>query len=301
MNAAVLRRLGFVLLGLILLPPTGRAVLMQEDVPMPPALAAPAPQPQPAPAPAPDAALPAWRRFAVKAPPAEGRPVLVFIIDDMGLNRPQSDRAVALPGPITLSWMAYAPDLAEQAARGAAHGQETMLHMPMEPLGRTNPGPQALRTWLPPATNLGFLRAALDRIPHAVALNQHEGSVASLSAPLMDLVMGELHARGMAFVDSVTIAHSVAERRALADDVPAVARDVFLDNAPDPAAIRAQLAETEALARRYGMAIAIGHPRATTMDVMEAYLPTVAARGFVLWPVSAAIMARNPVLVSGGK
>jgi polysaccharide deacetylase 2 family uncharacterized protein YibQ len=244
--------------------------------------------------------LPAWRRFAVPAEAAQGRPVLVFVIDDMGLNRPQSARATALPGPLTLSWMPYAQDLPEQIGRGRANGHETMLHMPMEPLGHTNPGPNALRTWLPPATNLGYLRAALASVPGAVALNQHEASVASLSVPLMDLVMGELHARGMGFVDSVTISHSVALRRALADGVPAVARDVFLDNSPEPAAIRVQLAQAEEVARRYGLSVSIGHPRATTMDVMESYLPRLAERGFVLWPISAAIMAKNPVMVSGG-
>jgi polysaccharide deacetylase 2 family uncharacterized protein YibQ len=243
--------------------------------------------------------LPAWRRFAMPAAPAEGRPILVIIIDDMGLNRPQSARAVALPGPLTLSWMPYAQDLPSQIGRGHANGHETMLHMPMEPLGHTNPGPNALRTWLPPATNLAYLRAALDSIPGAVALNQHEASVASLSVPLMDLVMGELHARGMGFVDSVTISHSVALRRALADGVPAVARDVFLDNSPEPAAIRVQLAQAEEVARRTGLSISIGHPRLTTMDVLESYLPALAPRGFVLWPVSAAIMARNPVQLTG--
>lgn len=288
MTRAAMRCLIAVLLAVGLLPCAARAQQAMEPM-----------AGLPAPAPEPTANLPAWRRLAVAAPAAEGRPVLVFIIDDMGLNRPQSDRAVALPGPLTLSWMPYARDLPEQVARGAAHGHETMLHMPMEPLGRTNPGPHALRTWLPPATNLAYLRAALDSVPGAVGLNQHEGSVASLSVPLMDLVMGELRERGMAFVDSVTVAHSVALRRALADDVPAVARDVFLDNSPEPAAIRAQLAQTEQIARRYGLAVAIGHPRATTMDVLEAYLPKLAARGFVLWPVSAAIVARNPVMISG--
>jgi polysaccharide deacetylase 2 family uncharacterized protein YibQ len=243
--------------------------------------------------------LPAWRRFAMPAEPAEGRPILVIIIDDMGLNRPQSARAVALPGPLTLSWMPYAQDLPLQIGRGRENGHETMLHMPMEPLGHTNPGPDALRTWLPPATNLAYLRAALESVPGAVALNQHEASVASLSVPLMDLVMNELHARGMGFVDSVTISHSVALRRALADGVPAVARDVFLDNSPDPAAIRAQLAQAEEVARRYGLSISIGHPRTATMDVLERYLPALAPRGFVLWPVSAAIMARNPVQLTG--
>jgi hypothetical protein len=242
--------------------------------------------------------LPTWRRLAVPATPAGGRPTISIMIDDMGLNKVQSDRAVRLIAPITLSWMPYAPGVTDQAAIGAAHGHETMLHMNMEALGRTDPGPNALRTWLPAETNLGYLRTALDRLPLAVGLNQHEGSVASLSVPLMDVVMGELKARGLLFVDSLTITHSVALRRAQAAGVSAVGRDVFLDNSPDPGAIRAQLAATEAMARRTGHAIAIGHPRPATVDALAAWLPTLSAKGFVLWPVSAAVIAERNLQVA---
>ena len=236
---------------------------------------------------------PNWRRLGVPAAAAEGRPTITIMIDDMGVNRVQSDRAVRLPAPLTLSWMPYAVNVTDQAAIGAAHGHETMLHMNMEPLGRTDPGPDALRTWLPPATNLAYLRRALDLVPGAVGLNQHEGSVASLSVPLMDLVMGELKARGLLFVDSLVIPHSVSLRRAHAAGIAAVPRDVFLDNSPDPHAIRAQLAAMEAIARHSGHVIAIGHPRQSTVDVLAAYLPSVASRGFVLWPVSATVAASN--------
>ncbi len=242
--------------------------------------------------------LPAWRRFAVAPPPADGKPTLTIMIDDMGLSGVQTARAVALPAPMTLSWMPYAPHVTQQASNAAARGHETMLHMPMEAFGHMFPGPDSLRTWLPPETNLAYLRAALDAVPNAIGLNQHEGSVASLSVPLMDEVMGELKDRGLAFVDSLTIPHSVALRRAQAAGLPAVARDVFLDNDPNPAAIRARLAEAEAIARHYGHAIAIGHPRPATMDVLEHYLPTLAARGFVLWPVSATIAAENRIQLS---
>lgn len=232
-----------------------------------------------------------WRRHAVAAAPANGRPTIAIMIDDMGLNRVQSERAVNLPAPLTLSWMPYAPDVTAQAAAAAAHGHEIMLHMNMEPLGHTDPGPDALRTWLPAETNRQYLRTALDRLPLAVGLNQHEGSVASLSAPLMDVVMGELRARGLLFIDSLTIPHSVALDRARAWGVAARGRDIFLDNSPDPVAIRAQLAAVESLARREGHAIAIGHPRPTTMDALGAWLPSVGQRGFVLWPVSATVAA----------
>jgi polysaccharide deacetylase 2 family uncharacterized protein YibQ len=163
--------------------------------------------------------------------------------------------------------------------------------MPMEALGRADPGPDALRTWLPPATNLVHLRAALDLVPAAVALTQPEGSVASLSAPLMDLTMGELAARRMGFVDASAIPHAVAFARAEAAGLPAVARDLTIDTDPDPASIRARLGDAEDIARKKGRAVLIAHARQTTIDVIEAYLPALAERGFVLSPISAVIAA----------
>jgi polysaccharide deacetylase 2 family uncharacterized protein YibQ len=207
---------------------------------------------------------------------------------------------VALPGAVTLAWLPYAPRLTEQVAAAAARGHEAMLDMPMEALGRPDPGgPDALRTWLPPATNLASLRAALDLLPGAVALKQHEGSVASLSVPLMDLVMDELKARRMAFLDGETMPHSAALARAGAAGLPAAGRDLSIDNDPNPSAIRARLADVEEIARRSGHAILIGHARATTMDVLEQYLPTLPAHGVMLWPISASIAARGGIDAGG--
>jgi polysaccharide deacetylase 2 family uncharacterized protein YibQ len=42
-----------------------------------------------------------------------------------------------------------------------------------------------------------------------------------------------------------------------------------------------------------GQAIAIGHPLPLTLDEFEACLPTLDAKGFVLWPVSAVVALRN--------
>ena len=95
-----------------------------------------------------------WQRFAAVAPNPKGRPTIAFLLDDLGLNRTQSARATALPGPLTLSWMPYALNLADQIAAATARGHETMLHMPMEALGRTDPGPNALRTWSTQPTTL---------------------------------------------------------------------------------------------------------------------------------------------------
>lgn len=248
------------------------------------------------PPPAP-AALPTWRRNAIAVNYADDRPKIAVVVDDMGVMHPNTERVVALPGPLTLSWFPFAADLPEQVAAATARGHEATLHMPMQSFSNSTAqtGPDPLRIDLPAAANLARLRTALDAVPNIVGLNNHMGAVATRDAALMDIVARETAERGMLFLDSVTIPHSVALARAEIAGVPAAARDVFIDHEADPAVIRGQLADIEATARRLGYAIAIGHPRTHTIEALEAWLPTLAARGFVLWPLSAAVALRNHI------
>ena len=215
------------------------------------------------------------------------------MIDDMGLARAQSERAVRLPGPITLSWMPYAPNVTEQAAAGAAHGHETMLHMNMEALGRTDPGPNSLTTWQPPETNLAYLRHGPRPAARGGRAQPARGQRRLAVGAADGHRDGRTEGAGTAVRRQPDHPHSVALARAEAAGIAAAPRDVFLDNSPDPHAIRAQIAAMEGIARRNGHVIAIGHPRPTTMDALAAYLPTAAARGFVLWPVSATVAAQR--------
>jgi polysaccharide deacetylase 2 family uncharacterized protein YibQ len=103
----------------------------------------------------------------------------------------------------------------------------------------------------------------------------------------MDLVMRALKSRGLLFLDSVTTGASVGSDVALRHQVPHARRDIFLDNEfEDIASIRRQLARTEALARRKGFAVAIGHPHATTLKALEQWYPAAQARGIYLVPIS---------------
>ncbi len=272
--------------------------------PAPPAVTPPARGwPPPAPMPAPVvAALPTWRRNAVTPPAVDGRPAITVIGDDMGWMHPHTERAVALPGPLTLAWFPFAPRLAEQVASGAGRGHEAMLHMPMQATSNSilQTGPDPLRVDLAPTVNLARLRTAMDAVPGTVGLNNHMGSVATRDTALMQLVASETRARGMLFLDSITVPHSVALGCAQAAGVPAAGRDVFIDYRMEPATIRGQLELIEAMARRHGHCIAIGHPRELTLEALEAWLPGLAAKGFALWPVSATVAWRNNIELRPG-
>src|SRR5271167_4568094 len=80
---------------------------------------------------------PRWQRFAMPAPPADGRPAISIIIDDLGVIHPGTARAVALPAQITLAWFPFARDLPDQLAAAGERGHEALLHMPMQAFGNT--------------------------------------------------------------------------------------------------------------------------------------------------------------------
>jgi polysaccharide deacetylase 2 family uncharacterized protein YibQ len=207
------------------------------------------------------------------------------------------ERVIGLPGPLTLSWFPFASYLPAKVATASRRGHEAILHMPMQSYSnstaQTGPGP--LRVDLPDSVNLELLQNALDAVPNIVGMNNHMGSVATRAAPLMDIMAAALLARGMLFLDSVTVAHSVALARAKLGGVLAASRDVFIDHVPDPVVIQRQLAEVEATSLRQGYAIAIGHPHGYTLDALEAWLPSLANKGFVLWPLSATVALRNHI------
>ena len=63
--------------------------------------------------------------------------------------------------------------------------------------------------------------------------------------------------------------------------------------------IRDQFDLIERSARQKGHVIAIGHPRPLTLDGLEAWIPTLGAKGFVLWPLAATVALRNNLPLPG--
>jgi uncharacterized protein len=270
------------------------AAIQAAGPPANPSVVPPAIQAIVPPSPPPDVP-PAWRRNAAAAPAVDGLPWITLVIDDMGVTHPYTAQAVALPGPLTLAWFPFARDLPAKIADAAARGHEAMLHMPMQSYSDSirQTGPDPLRIDLPPEVNRALLREAIDAVPNSIGVNNHMGSVATLDPTLMGLVAREVATHGMLFLDSVVVPHSVALGCAEMVGVPAAARDVFIDNVAKPKVIWDQLAATEAFALRYGHAIAIAHPRPHTLAALEVWLPTLAAKGFTLWPLSATVAWRN--------
>jgi polysaccharide deacetylase 2 family uncharacterized protein YibQ len=231
---------------------------------------------------------PTWMRNAVAMPDAGGRPMIAIVIDDLGLDRRNTDRVVQLPGPLTLAFMTYAGDVASQAQAGRDAGHELLVHVPMAPdNGHLTTGPNVLSPGLPDDELRRRIDWVLSRFDGYVGLNNHMGSRFTADAAGMAVLFEELQHRGLLFLDSRTTAATVADAMAMRYDVPFVRRNIFLDNETSAGEVEAQLGKVEAEARRTGLAVAIGHPHDGTIDALQRWLPTLAARGFALVPVSA--------------
>ncbi len=232
-------------------------------------------------------------RYAVPAPPSGNRPLVAVVIDDLGLDRARTAEVIRLRGPLTLSFMTYANDLAHQTETARQAGHELFLHVPMEAVDRReDPGPRGLFTSQSRDEILDRLRWGLTRFDGFVGINNHMGSKFTADANSMAPVMVELRARGLAFLDSRTSSASTGVRLATAYGVPHAARDVFLDDDQTPAAIAKELARAEQVARQHGSAIAIGHPHDTTIAALKGWLPQIEGKGLALVPVSAIVRQR---------
>lgn len=235
-------------------------------------------------------ALPRWQRNAVHVSLPPGRPIIVLVIDDMGLDRRRSARAVSLPAPLTLSYLPYASELPAQTAAAHAAGHELLVHVPMEPdSAAEDPGPHALRISGSERAMVGELDWMLGRFDGYVGINNHMGSRLTRDPERMATVLTEIKRRGLLFLDSRTTAQTVAADTARHMDVPIAERDVFLDATETPQSVRAQLSELEARARTKGYAIAIGHPRDVTLAALERWIPEARAAGFAFAPLTAVI------------
>lgn len=235
----------------------------------------------------------AWRRNAVPFAGINSRPLIAIVIDDVGLDRPRSKRAWELPGPLTMSFLPYAKDLREQARAARTRGQELMLHLPMEPNGRNDPGPNALLVSLSDAELRQRTAAALDSFDGFVGVNNHMGSRFTTFRPGMETVLRQFRGRGLMFLDSRTTAQSVGDQLAQEVGVPSIVRHVFLDDDESLDAVKRRLVETEAVARRQGFAVAIGHPHEATLQALAEWLPGLQAKGFALAPATAVLRKRN--------
>lgn len=231
--------------------------------------------------PVPASGWPDWleqaARLARVTPPSRGvpvaaHPVIAICIDDLGEDIAGTDKAMALPRAVALSFLPYPDTTPFLATAAAKRGHMILAHVPMQAFSARDPGPMALKPGMTTEEITRRLAWNLDRVPGIAGINNHEGSRFTADAAGLAPVMAMLKARGLFFLDSRTSGASQGETAARAAGVATVGRDIFLDDDQSEAAVKAQLDALAREARRSGVAIAIGHPHDVTLRLLAAWL-----------------------------
>jgi len=222
--------------------------------------------------------------LATRAPaiPQQGRgaPRLAIIIDDLGYDRSAADALLALPFPLTVSVLPHLPLSAEVAEEAFRRGDQVLLHAPMESEGETARTEEIeLRVGMNAQEVEATLAGMLETVPHAAGVNNHQGSRATADPALMEALMPALRARDLFFIDSRTLASTVAYETAERMGVRAASRKVFLDDTAERGAIVSQIELAARDATRDGHAVAIGHPHPATIAALAEEIPRLEARG----------------------
>ena len=205
-----------------------------------------------------------------------------IIIDDLGNNLGNGQRAINLPGAMTYAILPHSPyshRLAEQAHRS---GKEVMLHMPMDNTHDRALGPGGLTVKQDRVHYEQRLQQAIAATPYISGINNHMGSRLTANPERMQWLMQSLKNYPLYFVDSRTSARSVAATTASNHQIPTLERDIFLDHEPNIAFIDKQFKRLIQIARKKGSAVAIGHPYPSTLNYLEGVLPRLNDMGIRL-------------------
>jgi polysaccharide deacetylase 2 family uncharacterized protein YibQ len=239
-------------------------------------------------------------RFTLNGTPAVptvdvSTPRISLIIDDAGAQDPTQTwtttyKLLHLSRPMTVAVMPFRSYSGEVAQAAVAQGFEVILHQPMQAVSSANPGTGAIWDYMTDADVLETVQANLDSIPEAVGMNNHMGSLITQDENKMGIVVDELKARGLFFVDSRTIstaaAYDVAKDAALLTGE----RDLFIDgNNKSEAKEFIRLLAEKALYAPNEPHIGIGHVRSSTIDAIAEMIPELEAMGVELLPVSKSI------------
>jgi len=235
---------------------------------------------------------------------AEGLPPTVaIIIDDMGNTGPLGEKLLHMGYPLTFSFLPFRPYTRQQAIEAHRLHKGVMLHMPMANTRHLPLGAAGLRPGMDQMTMETLVRRSLQDVPYVQGINNHEGSLLTQMRRPMNWVMDEVQKYPLYFVDSRTIATSVAANVAAEHHIPNLSRDVFLDDELTPEAINRQFQRLIMIAKTTGSAVAIGHPHPETVKFLLSHMHELDAQGIAVATVSGLWRLRHPerIMFAGEK
>ncbi|MCX6349481.1 MAG: divergent polysaccharide deacetylase family protein [Candidatus Aureabacteria bacterium] len=183
---------------------------------------------------------------------------LALVIDDVGRVPPDDSALAGLDYPLTIAILPRLLHTGEWDAFAHGLGYEVLLHCPLSTLDpELDLGPGGIADDLSSEEITDILRTDLESVPHAAGVNNHMGSAFTLETEPMRVFLG-----------------------------PTISRDIFLDHENTEKFILQQLKAVRSRALKNGRAVAIGHFRPLTLELLKREIPALARDGIQIVPLS---------------
>lgn len=213
----------------------------------------------------------------------KGRGQIAIVIDDFGYNKEPIGAFTLIDRPLTFAVLPYHPFSNEAAVRGLSSGHQIILHLPMEPLARAE---QSEKITISPSMSdeeiQDITRKAIQNIPGLIGVNNHQGSRATADKRVMKVVLSQLKANSLFFLDSRTNGQSIAAETGRQMGLRTGENELFIDNSDDVSAIKAKLRTAQDMAIRHGSVTVIGHARMNTATAVKEMIPELEGSGVKL-------------------
>lgn len=199
--------------------------------------------------------------------PAGAEAKLVIIIDDVSYARDvKAIQSTDLP--LVMSFLPPSPRHPDSAVLAKQQGMY-MVHLPLEAVAFHDEEPNTLHINSTEEEIEKRLATLKQLYPNVRYMNNHTGSKFTSDAAAMDKLIRIMKKEGLQFVDSRTIASSKGREATAKYGMRYLTRDVFLDDQDGVGNVKRQIKEAVEKAKRYGTAIAIGHPRVDTIKALK--------------------------------
>jgi uncharacterized protein len=211
---------------------------------------------------------------------------LAIVIDDLGNNYERDLGFSSFDYNLTFAVLPYR----ESSLKSAEFFQnidrfEVIFHLPLEPLDEIHYEEEMIFTDMSKEeVALKFENAYQDAGGNFSGINNHKGSKFTSDEESMRYLLEEIKKKEMYFLDSFTTHTSLGYSLAQDMGVNSCKRDVFLDYQDDEKDIKEKLYQAANIALEKGEAIAIGHSKEKTLNVLLQESETIAKMGieFVL-------------------
>ena len=208
------------------------------------------------------------------------RPVIVFVIDDIGHEITYDKVIDQLGNKITYAILPHLRYSQYYGQKSRQTGADVILHLPLESERGIYPGPGLITRFMPEDVVRRMVGENLDSIPNRIGANNHMGSLGTSDPGFMKIILEEFKKRNLFFLDSFTSPKSQVVPICRSLHIPVLRRDVFLDNVEQPEPIRQLIAKTASVASKLGYAIAIGHYKKYTLEVIAEEIPKYEKQGY---------------------